>query len=136
MAAESGHHSRHETAHATKQGQEREETGLEEAGDAREETAESTRHADEEPHEKGVAIGLADRLLVFVDIHAVASQKEGSYGNADPDEVAPIFLDDEDGSKLQQEEDDTQIAHRHEETLADGTAIHLRYIVTDVALYL
>ena len=102
MAAESGHHSRHETPHAAKQGQEREETGLEEAGNAREETAESTRYTDEEPHEKGIAIGLADRLLVFVDIHAVASQKEGSYGNADPDEVAPVFFDGEDSDKFQQ----------------------------------
>ena len=73
VGAESGHHSRHETAHAAKQGQEREEAGLEEPGDARDETAESTRHANEEPHEKGVAIGLANRFLVLIDVHAVTS---------------------------------------------------------------
>ena len=70
--AESGHRSRHETAHATQQGQECEKTGLKETGDARKETADSTRDADKEPHEKGITIGLTDCLLVFVDIHAVA----------------------------------------------------------------
>lgn len=95
------HYPRHKTAHAAQQTQEGEETRLEEAWDACQETADTTSDTDEEPYVKRVAIGLADFLLILEDIHTVAAKEDGSYGNAHPDKIAPVFFDNEDGGKFQ-----------------------------------